>query len=331
MVNLRMGFALSLALLAFLSLVACSDSTDEEDSSATSQVSGTTELDDAEALSESSYPMTVTDMLDRSVEISQQPERIVTISPTATEMLYEVGGVAVARDSSSGYPPETQYLPEVGGAYTPSMEAIAAQEPDLILIEALTQRQLVEALQQIGAPVLAVRAASLDDVADGLELLGSVIGRHEAARQAAQDVRSRVDEAVSTVAAQKSVLILISDAGRNVYAAKPESYPGAVAALLKLTNLADGLPDSGPFPGFTQFSAEQAVSADPDFVFTISPAPAPAPQLSSVLPLFPGFKELAAVKEGRSKELDPALFLQAPGPRIADAVEELVGLLGEAS
>ena len=275
------------------------------------------------------YPLTVTDMLGRSVEITENPVRIVSISPTATEMLYSIGGAAVGRDTSSKYPTEAQDVPTVGGAYSPSVEAIVALEPDLILVEALSQGHLVASLASAGAPVLAVRATSLDDVEQGLALLGTVIDREESATQAAAEIHGRVQAVADSLMTPQSVLILISDADRNLYAAKPESYPGAVAALLGLTNVAAGMQDAGPFPGFTLFSAELALTTNPDFVFAISPAPEPAPRLTTVLPMVPGFSDLPAVQEGHLKELDPDLFLMAPGPRIADAVEELSALLQE--
>ncbi|MEK7777775.1 MAG: ABC transporter substrate-binding protein [Chloroflexota bacterium] len=274
------------------------------------------------------YPMTVTDMMGRSVTVAQRPSRVVTISPTATEMLYRVGGTAVGRDTSSKFPPEAQPLPTVGGAYTPSVEAIVALQPDMIIIEALSQGRLVASLEKVGKPVLAVRASSLDDVVQSLALVGKVIDRQVPATQAGVEVRARVNAAAGTVAAPRKVLIFISDAERNIYAAKPESYVGSIAALLKLTNGAAGLPDSGPYPGFTLFSAEQAIRSQPDIIFTISPAPEPAPRLSAVLSQVPGYGDVAAVKEGRVKELNPDLFLQAPGPRLADAVEEMGRLVG---
>jgi iron complex transport system substrate-binding protein len=275
------------------------------------------------------YPVTVTDMLGRSVEIAQSPLRIVSISPTATEMLYRIGGAAVGRDTSSGYPPEAQDVATVGGAYSPSVEVIVALEPDLILIEALSQGHLVASLGNAGAPVLAVRAASLEDVEQGLALLGTVVDLEEAATQASTEIRDRVQTVADSLTTSQSVLILISDADRNVYAAKPESYPGAIVALLGLTNVAEGMQDSGPFPGFALFSAELALSSEPDFIFAISPAPEPAPRLSTVLPMVPGYGDLTAVQGGRLKELSPDLFLMAPGPRIADAIEEISRLLDE--
>ncbi len=281
--------------------------------------------------SEPSTP-TVTDLLGRSVEISENPVRIVTTHPTATETLYRAGGVAVGRDSSSRYPAEVLSLPNVGSAYNISTEAVAALDPDLVLIEALTQSGLVGSLEQLGIPVLAVRAASLDDIVQSLTLVGELIGMEDAAAQAVTDVQDRIDAAEENAPEGKSILIFVADAQNNVYAAKPASYPGLVAALIGLDNLATDLPDAGGiYMGYAPFSAEQATQISPDLVLTITPAPAPAPRLSAVLAQMPGFKEMPAVKAGRVVELDPVLFLQAQGPRIADAVEGLIDIMNNSA
>jgi ABC-type Fe3+-hydroxamate transport system substrate-binding protein len=80
------------------------------------------------------------------------------------------------------------------------------------------------------------------------------------------------------------------------------------------------------YAGYAPFSAELATQANPDVVFTITPSPS-APKLSTLLPTMSGFKEMPAVKAGHVVELDPVLFLQAQGPRIADAVEELLSIM----
>ena len=280
---------------------------------------------------QTNYPLSVVDMLERSVQISQSPTRIVTTHPTATETLYKVGGTAVGRDSGSKYPAEATTLPPVGSIYTISVEAIAALNPDLIIIEALTQQKIIDSLQALGVPIIAVRAASLADIDQSLALVGRVIDKDEAATQAVADIHSEIEAVQGNATGGKSVLILIADANRIIYAAKPESYPGSVAALLKLSNTATGLPESGPYPGFALFTAEQALNSNPDVVFTISPAPPPAPRLSEMLPQIPGFNQMTAVKGGQVVELDPFLFLQAQGPRIADAAEEMLRLINEAA
>jgi len=278
---------------------------------------------------QTTYPLTVTDVLGRTIIIDQKPSRIVTTHPTATETLYRLGGTAIGRDTGSKYPPEAQSLPTIGGSYNPSAEAVADLNPDLVIIEALSQETLLSTFETIGVPVIAVRAASMDDIKNSLTLVGQVIDTSEAATQAITEIESRIEAAKQTTRTGRSVLIIIGDASRNIYAAKPDSYPGTMLALLGQDNLAEGLPDSGPYPGFTTYTGEQALTANPDAVFAISPAPAPAPKLSEMLPMVPGFNNLEIVTAGMVKELDPALFLQAQGPRIGEAIEILAGYLNE--
>lgn len=313
----RLVIFLALLLATILILSGCSKKATTQTTATTPPVVTTT------------YPVTVTDLLGRSVQITQKPGRIVTLLPTATETLYQVGGTAIGRDSSSKYPAGIETLPTVGSAYNPSIESVAALNPDLIIIEALSQAQLIVALEKLGSPVIAVRAASLDDVFNSLTLVGKVIDKNEAATQAIAQINSRVDAVKKATVKKLNVLILISDANRNIYAAKSTSYPGTLASLLSQTNLAAGIPDSGPYPGFGLFTGELATTNNPDIIFTISPAPAPAPKLSTMLAQVPGFNQMSAVKNGKVKELDPVLFLQAQGPRIAEAVAQMAGFLNE--
>lgn len=272
--------------------------------------------------------MQITDMLGRPVEIAAMPVRIASISPTATEMLYVAGGTAVARDTSSRFPDDVLGLPVLGGAYSPNFEAIAAQRPDLILMEALSQARHLGPLSQLGTPVVAVRAASLEDITTGINLLGQIIGNEEEAEQAAREIETRVALAIEDTTPGRSAVVLISDADRNLYVAKPQSYPGAITAMLQLSNPATDVPDSGTFPGFAQVSVEQLLTMDPDFLFTITPAPEPAPRLSATLPRIPGFSSLKAITSGQLHELDVVIFLRNQGPRIAEAVEAMAEIVG---
>mgnify|MGYP003324463011 CR=1 FL=1 len=121
----------------------------------------------------------------------------------------------------------------------------------------------------------------------------------------------------------RSVLILVSDAERNLYAARPESYTGLIAHTLGMENKAAGLPDSGPFPGFALMNPEAILVANPDVIVTITPAPEPAPRLSETITQIPPLAALKAIQTGSIFEADLTLFLQSPGPRIVDAVESL--------
>ncbi len=279
------------------------------------------------ASSGTGYPLTVTDMMGRSVELAAIPERIVTTHPSATEVLCSAGGLPVGCDASSKYPPDVVGLPTVGSAYYLSVEAIAGLQPDLVVIEAITQARYLDSLAPLGVPVIAVRAASLDDVADSLTLVGQVIDRSDDAAAALAGIEDRIEAARAASTSSASFLVLIADEQSKIYAARGDSYPGTVAGLLGLDNLAADMPESGPFAGFTELTGEVLVGLDPDVIFTITPAPPPAPRLSALLPSLPVCRDKAAVKEGRLVELDASLYLQAQGPRIAEAVEGMLEIM----
>lgn len=273
------------------------------------------------------YPLTMTDSLGRSVQLAGTPERIVTTHPTATELLCAAGGMPVGCDSTSKYPAEVQGLPTVGSAFYLSVEDFAPLDPDLIIIEAVTQARYLGTLESLGVPVMAVKAASMEDISGSLTLLGQAIDRREAAAAAVAVIEQRIDDARASSASSKSILVLIADEQKRIYAARGDSYPGTVAGLLGLHNLAADLAGSGPYAGFAELTGEIMAGLDPDVILTITPAPQPAPRLSALLPSLPVYKDKAAVKEGRVVELDPSLYLQAQGPRIASAVEGLLEIV----
>lgn len=273
------------------------------------------------------YPLTLTDSLGRSVHLAGIPERIVTAHPTATELLCAAGGMPVGCDSTSKYPSEVQGLPTIGSAFYLSVESIPGLRPDLIVIEAVTQARYLGALESVGAPVMAVKAASMEDIAGSLALLGQAIDHREDAAAAVADIRARVEDARAASTSSASILVLVADEQRKIYAAREDSYPGTVAGLLGLDNLAADLPGSGPYAGFAELTGEVMAGLDPDVILTITPAPQPAPRLSALLPSLPVYKDKAAVREGRVAELDPSLYLQAQGPRIASAVEGLLEIM----
>ena len=174
---------------------------------------------------------------------------------------------------------------------------------------------------------MAVKATNLDEVVAGITLIGQVVQQEENAATVVSGLQEQLEAAAVEVAEGTTALILISDADRNLYAAKPQSYTGGIAALVGLDNPAAELADSGTFPGFALVSAEQIITMDPTFIFTITPAPPPAPRLSAMLPRIPGFSALKAVQSGQVHELDTVLFVQAPGPRIAEAVAAMAQLV----
>ena len=307
-------FIINVSLLLLLSVfVSCGESS--------SMDSEPTTAPEPTAAPEPVYDVTVIDALGREVSFDSIPQKIASISPTATEMLYAAGGSAILRDRASNYPEEANALPDVGSAYDPSIETLVGARPDLVLIEALTQARFAPMLESMGLKVMAVKAETVSDVTTYISDLGSILESSDTASEKIEDIQTRLMALESSDS--RSVLILISDQDRNLYAARPESYTGLIATTLGMSNKAEGLPDSGPYPGYALMSTEAILMANPDVIVTLTPAPEPAPRLSQTITQIPPFAALKAIQMNQVVEGDVVLFLRAPGPKIVDAVEFL--------
>ena len=341
----RILAAASLAVVAIVAGACGSDDGDSEGTSTppadttTATAAATTEATSTasaeatatEAASEAAYPVTVTDMLGREVEIAAAPERIVALSPTAVELVYALGGSVVGRSSTATFPEAAAQAEDVGSAYQPSIETVLSLEPDLIVADSVihAQPQLRGLLEEQSVPVVFAGADSYDGVLEAVQLMGTVLDAPDEAEAVVADIEDALEEATAAVEGQEiSAVILIADRDETLYAARDASYAGDILERMGITNPASAQPDSGPFPGYTAVAPEALLGYDPQFILTLTPAPEPAPRLSTIIPQIPPFQGLQAVQNEQVVELDVNLFVQAPGPRLAEALRSLAAIVG---
>ena len=124
------------------------------------------------------YPLTVTDMLGRSVTIAKKPSAIAAISPTTVEYVFAVGGVSKTRTSSVKFPAEATAARDIGPSYQPNLELIAAESPDLIVADSVSQPQLKDSLEALKIPVLFIGAQVFADAPKGLRLISTIRERN---------------------------------------------------------------------------------------------------------------------------------------------------------
>ncbi|MCC6380879.1 MAG: ABC transporter substrate-binding protein [Dehalococcoidia bacterium] len=322
---IRRGSALALALAA-LTGVALGAACGDDDSAAPATTPTATTSASASAASQTTYPLKVTDLLGREVEIKAKPKTIVALSPTAVEYVYAVGASVVGRSQSADYPAAAQQAKEVGTAYQPNPEAILALKPDLVIADSVIQAQpdLRKTVEGLGVPVLFAGADSYQKVVDGVRLVGKVLDANAQAAQVVQGMEKARDNARAALSGKKvSAVTLIAGRDQTLYAAKDNSYAGDIMKQVGITNPAASQPDAGPFPGYTTLAPEKLVEFNPDVIFTITPGPASIPRLSTLVPQIPPFKGLKAVTGGKVIELDVELFLESPGPRVVDAFKAI--------
>jgi iron complex transport system substrate-binding protein len=334
--------ALSVFLVAAFAF-ACGDDDDDNsgaDSTETATTTATTATtaagSSATATTEAAvYPMKVTDILGREVEIKAKPTTVVAISPTAVELVYAVGEKVVGRSSSADFPAEAQQATDVGTAYQPSFDTILSLKPDLVIADSVIQGgpDYKQPLEGLGVPVIFAGAESYQDVVDGLELMGKVFDAKDKADSVIADIEKARDDAKAAVEGKNiSAVAMIAGRDQTLYAAKDSSYVGDMMKMVGLQNPAADQPDSGPFPGYTTLAPEKLVQFNPNLILTISPGSASgAPKLSTLIPSIPPFAGLKAVTSNAIVELDVELFLESPGPRIVDAFKALSEAAGKAA
>lgn len=301
----------ALLLPALLVLTACGGG-----SSSTEEDTGT-----SAAAQEQPFPVTVTGD-DGELTLEQQPESIVSMSATATEMLFAIGaGPQVqAVDSTSNYP-EDAPITDLS-AFTPNAEAVAAYQPDLVVLSD-DMNGIVDALDALSVPTLLLGgAATLDDSYEQLETLGAATGHADDAAKVIQDMQDRIAAAVDSAASAAAGLSVYHELDPTYYSASSSTFIGGIYELFGLENIADEAP--GAETGYPQLSAEYVVGAAPDLIVLADTVC--CDQTAEALAQRPAFDTVPAVQEGRVLAASDDVASRW-GPRVADFAESVAEIL----
>jgi len=266
-------------------------------------------------------PRTVMDFMGRPVTIEAPPQRVVGMSASISEMLFAVGVTPVGVTDGMDFPPAAAGLPTFGTGYQPDLEALAALEPDLIIANGQLNMGFMDQLEAI-APTVAIMTLAPADVPANIRTIGQATWHDTEATYLADSYDGFLTLADSIGQAHDgpSILIIVGTLDVPNYG-KSSTYLGDMAVRLGATNIADGNEDQGPFPGYTQLSAEAILEADPDYIFTITRgAPTPMPESMAGDPIW---SSLSAYENGNVYELDNRLFVESPGPRFVEAMLQL--------
>lgn len=194
----------------------------------------------------------------------QVPQAIVSLSPTATEMLFAIGAgqQVIAVDEYSDFPAEALQKPHDLSGYEPSIEAIAALEPDLVVLQGPSAQ---EALEALGIEVWIGEAAeTFDDVYAQIEQLGAITGHIGEAAELVGEMQVDIEAALASAPVTDSPLTYYHELDPTLFSVTSRSFIGEVYALFGLVNIADGADSDEPY---LPLSAEYIISSAPDLVF----------------------------------------------------------------
>jgi iron complex transport system substrate-binding protein len=249
------------------------------------------------------------------------PRRIVSLSATATEMLFAIGAgqQVVAVDDQSNYPAEA---PKTDlSAYTPNIEAIANHKPDLVVISGDT-KGLKAGVEKLGVRVLDEPAAvTIDDTYREMLELGDVTGHHGEAERQNASIKRGLADAVTGLPVRAKPLTYYYELDNTLFSVTSKTFIGSLFTRAGLQNIADAADAGGQSGGYPQLSAEYLVQANPDVVFLADTKC--CQQGPTTFAARPGFAGLRAVTAGHVVQLDDDIASRW-GPRVVNLMKAIV-------
>lgn len=263
-----------------------------------------------------SFPVTVTDDAGRSVTVDAAPERIVSLAPANTEILYSLGllGKVVGVTTYDDYPPEVSSIEKVGDFVTPNLEAITAAQPDIIFVTTGVQADVIAKLEKTGAAVIAVDPQTLEALYTSIGMVGKATG-----------TTAKADEVVAGMKDElASIQDLIDAAPVRCFieiAQEPLFTAGAGTLLNDLIDQAGG-ENVVTESGYVAYSVEQLLTDDPEVYLATKGSMSDPSSLKDRA----GYDKLSSVKNGRVAVLDDNL-VSRPGPRVIAGIRQIAEAL----
>ena len=271
------------------------------------------------------YPVTL-DTPNGSLTIEGRPERIVSLSPTGTEMLFAigVGDQVVAVDDQSNYPDDVPTTDLSG--YEPNVEAIASYDPDLV-VYATEPGDLGSSLVGLGIPALLQPAAvGLQDVYGQITQLGEATDHTTEAADVVDGMKEDINGIVADASGGGEGVTFYHELDDTYYSVTSSTFTGQLYAMLGLDNIADEAKGAGG--GYPQLSAEYIIDADPDLIFLADTKC--CGQSPDTVSQRPGWEGIGAVERGDVVPLDEDVA-QRWGPRVVEFLRRIAEAVDGAS
>jgi iron complex transport system substrate-binding protein len=267
------------------------------------------------------FPVTVT-AANGKVTIRKQPERIVSLSPTATEDLFSIGAgeQVVAVDDQSDYPKRAPRTKLSG--LTPNAEAIAKLRPNLVVVQ-FDANKIVEALGKLRIAVLVQPSANtFGEAYAQIRQLGLATGHRKGAANLVKKMKTKIAALVASIPKPTKQLSVYHELTPDYYSATSKTFIGRVYALFGLKDIADAADSSGT--RYPQLSSEYILSADPDLVVLADTRC--CAQSRATVAARPGWSTMTAVRRGAVLTVDDSIASRW-GPRVVDFVRAVARAL----
>lgn len=262
------------------------------------------------------YPIKLKDQSGNLVTIEKQPQRIVSLIPSNTEIAYalNLGKQMAGVTANDDYPAEVKKLPKVGD-WKINVEKVVSLKPDLVLANAANGKETIDQLKKLGLKVLVLDAQSIKDVYKSIDLVGDATNHtREADQLVARMEKAKTDvmTKVARVSKEKPVRVFV-EISPDLFTAGGDTF------MDELVTAAGGKNVAADVKGWPQVSAEQVVKWNPDVIISTHGG-------EQEILARKGWSSISAVKNKRVYSIDPNLT-NRPGPRIVQGIEQIAAVL----
>ena len=255
------------------------------------------------------------DEIGNRIELSKNPERIISTAPNLTEMIFAIGAgdLLVGRTRFCNYPAEVNKIEIIGDMLHLNFEKIVELKPDLIFmtVEGNT-KELYDKLKGLGIQIYVTNPRSLNDILGTIKNMGIILNRKDKADSLVNSINKSLKEISSKNLKRQRAIFVVSFspliiAGKNTF----------INEILEQTNLENISPEKS-ISAYPMISREEVLDKNPDVIIL----PSSKYSIEEILRVYPEWKNLKAIKNRKIIYVDQVLFFR-PGPRFIDAIKFL--------
>jgi len=270
------------------------------------------------------FPLIITDQAGRTITIKSMPQRIVSIAPANTEILYAMGLVdkIVAVTDYCNYPPEAKQKPSVGGFSTPNIEEVVAKSPDLVMAANIHKTKIVPQLEARGLTVVVLDPKNIDEVIAAITLVGQVTAKEAEAKTLTDNMRKRIHTVTD-----KIILLSYRPSVCFIVWHEPLNVAGSGTFHDELIEKAGGFNIAHGLTGYSKdLSLESLIAANPAVIIAGVGMGDGGDKPLQFIKTEPRLKDVIAIQKKQVYAIDQDIAGRA-GPRIVDALEQFTNFI----
>jgi len=321
-INFKKCLIIILTIMLSISLIACnnynSNKTQNNDNVSENTIDKATDNVDTK------YPITIKDSTGKEITIEKEPEKVVSLAPNATEIIFALGkGDKLAgRTDYCTYPEDAKKVQSVGDLMNINYEKLMEIQPDIVITSPMTLEETRKKIADLGIKVLVIdNTQSFDATYNIIEQIGKMLNANQKSSEIVSSMKEKVESVKKKVAGadKLKVYYLVSYGESGDYTAGKGTF------IDSMTEIAGGVNIANDVDSWSKYSVEKIIEKDPDIIIYSESPDNPINNKESIMAAN-GYKDIKAVKEGKVMPIDSDL-VEIQGPRLADGLEALAKII----